>query len=431
MKRLLLVAYGFPPRGGPAVQRPLKLAKYLGRFGWQTTVLTIADPPGALMDPGLLAEVPEDVEVVRTWSLEPTRLLQALRRGRNAPEVARPEAVSAGGFSGRSPAFIRFVQAFFVPDEKRYWSLHAIPAALRHAAEHPVDAVLSTGPPHSSHLIGSRLASKLGVPHVVDLRDPWVGNQFFIPPTPVHAWLQRRYERRTLASADAVVATAPSVAREIAERLGHPRALAITNGFDPDDLPDEVVPPDRFTLVHTGTFSGSRTPRWLLQGLALAEAERSGLIEQAQMRFVGVGSDVEQMARDEGVRGLVSGVGYVPHDESLRELAGASVAVVVLAAGRESDITVPGKLFEYIGVRRPILALVGPGDAADILSRVPGVSIVEPESAEAIGRAIVELFDAWREDRLTVPSPEDSARFSRIEIAREYANLLEEVTGRA
>ncbi|MBE0417153.1 MAG: hypothetical protein IBX63_05270, partial [Coriobacteriia bacterium] len=188
MSRVLLVAYGFPPRAASGVRRAQKLAKYLPGQGWEVTVLTVQDPPAAALDASALAELPEQVRVVRAWSLEPTRLVQAIRRGvrggakrtsagegsspRTESEApSRPVAVASASYSGRSPAFVGAVRFFFLPDEKRGWLRYAVRAALSDTREAPVDAVVSTGPPFTGYLVGDRVAAALDVPHVLDFRD--------------------------------------------------------------------------------------------------------------------------------------------------------------------------------------------------------------------------------------------------------------------
>lgn len=426
MSRVLLVTYEFPPKGGPGVQRPLKLTKYLTALGWEVTVLTVADPPGGLRDPGLLEELPGSVRVVRAWSLEPTRLLQLVKRLRGASESAA--SGQAGAYSGAPPGFIRLVQAFFSPDEKRLWEWWAVPAALRDAAVAPVDVILSSGPPHTAHVIARELSKRMAVPYVMDLRDQWVGNYFFRPLTPVNAWLTRRAEARCARDATAVVTTAPTVTAEIASRYPGIEAVTIYNGYDPEDLPTSgtEVGDDRIVLTHAGTFSGRRTPRWFFEGLALAEKKRPQLASQLVVRFAGLGPEVQEMAAEIGVRSKVDGLGYLPHSESVSVLAESTATLLILSAGPESRVTIPGKVFEYLATRRPMLALVGNGDVATLLSSVEGVRVVEPEDPQAIAEAILELADKWDQDRLAGPTEEQAAPFARpVQVAR-YAELLEQ-----
>jgi glycosyltransferase involved in cell wall biosynthesis len=330
--------------------------------------------------------------------------LQALRRLLGKP--ASTGSGQAGAYSGAPSGFIRLVQACFSPDEKQLWSWWAVPAAVRDAREAPIDVILSSGPPHTAHVIARTLSRRLGVPYVMDLRDQWVGNYFFKPLTPLNAWLTRRAEARCARDAAAIVTTAPTVTREIAERYPGVRAETIYNGYDPEDLPSPLpaVPSaGPLRLTHAGTFSGRRTPRWFLRGMAAAEAADPSLVGRMEADFVGLGDEVEAMAAEEGVRSPVRGLGYLPHAESVARLASSPATLIILSEGPESRVTVPGKVFEYLAVRRPLLCLAGDGDVADLLADVPGTRTVAPEDPAAIARALAEMAAAWEAGTLLGP----------------------------
>ncbi|MBE0477484.1 MAG: glycosyltransferase, partial [Coriobacteriia bacterium] len=257
-------------------------------------------------------------------------------------------------------------------------------------------------------------------------------NHFFVPPTPLHAAWQRRAEARTASRAAALVTVSPAIADDLSRRYPGTRVELIPNGFDPEDLPRAVAPPaGRFVLVHAGTFSGPRSPRAFLEGLVLAERREPALADVAEVRFVGVGAVAERLARQAGVRAAVATTGFVPYPRALEEAASASVNVAILSPGEESRHSVPGKLAEYVGLRRPILLLAGQGAARDVLAGVAGVRAAAPDDPSDIASAVLDLYHAWREGALRRPAEEEAARFSRVETARRYAELLDDVAARA
>jgi len=429
-RRILLVTYEFPPRGGPGVQRPVKFAKYWSREGATVDVLTVKDPVSAIVDESLLDELPDSVRIHRAWSLEPNRIARFGKRllGRSA----------GGATAVRSPTrltsaprgLITAIQSLFVPDEKRFW----VPWAVRRGRDlgrSGIDVVVSTGPPHTAHLVASRLARKWGVPHVVDLRDPWIGYLDKRYATSLHRRADLRLEARVIDRAAAVVSVTESMSREISARyprLG--RVVTVLNGYDTEDLQD-VVPAERsdskVRFIHAGTFSGNRRPDEFLRGLARAEAAEECIAQDAEVVFVGAGSEIEDTARSLGVRARVRALGYLDHGQALSELAAADVALVLLSEGRESEISLTGKLFEYLGLRKPILGVVGAGEVESLLESEQGCWLARPSDSDAVAQAIVEIHRRWRDGGLLGPSRELTQRFSRAAQADEYLALLDEI----
>jgi len=425
--RLLLVTYEFPPRGGPGVQRPVKLVKYLEPLGWDVTVLTVKNPVTAIVDATLLNELPESTQVLRAWSLEPMRLVSLFRRLR--PTRARGANTRGSASGGASPALIKRIQSWFVPDEKRFWKPWAVRAALRAARVTPFDAVLSTGPPHTAHLIGSTVAERLSLPHVVDFRDPWIGYFNYRAATEFHSLLNERAERTVLEHAAVATVVTPSMLEILESRYPKRqfRTALITNGFDPADLPETREPdPEHCRFVHTGVFTPPRSPEPFLHGLARAEESNPSLAQRLRVDFVGAGIEVEEMARSYGILSAVRGLGYMDHAASIKRLARADVALVLLSPGRESEVSLTGKVFEYMGMRLPILAAVGTGAVANFLADKDYAVVADSDHPDEIAGAINEYVRQWSAGELTGPGPEDVRPFSREFQAAQFAALLDE-----
>ncbi len=428
--RLLLISYEFPPKGGPGIQRPLQIARLLDAAGWDVTVLTVKDPPTAVLDPSAEAQIPAGVRVVRAWSLEPTRVLQWLRRMSRRP--APP--IGAGGYSGAPTGVIRFVQAFFLPDEKLGWTPWAVRAALRQHAEEPFDVILASGPPFTAYRVAWKLASRLGVPWVADVRDPIVDNYFFSPPTSVHAHYMRRFERRIARSAARVIAATPQIRDDIAARNPMPsdRVLAITNGFDPEQFQGPAPLRNRraFTVSYVGSFLSGSPSEPFLDAVRIAIDREPSLATDLRVRVVGpAGDPLVAAVGSRGLGDVVELVGFVPHDVAVTEMRSADVLLLVLADFPHLRAVLTGKLPEYLGARRPVLALVPDGAARDVLVRTGAAAVVASGDVEAAAEALLGMYRQWKAGELPEPDPEVVAEFDRTRLVARLGSVLEAVVG--
>lgn len=436
MPHVLLITYEFPPKGGPGVHRPLKTAKYLSRMGWEVTVLTVKDPLGGMMDDTLLAELPPGVRVERAWSLEPTRLVAALRRLKGARRAGGGGAAPSGtrGYTSLPHGAIRFVQAFFVPDEKVGWTPWAVAAARRVHAEAPVDVILASGPPFSAYGVAWRVSRQLKVPWVGDLRDPIVGGYFFRPATPLHGWLMRRYERKVARRAAHVVTASEGFTSEFVAR--HPevagRASTITNGFDPDDFAACAREPHGgFVLSYVGTFQGTVRPDTLLDAIVALRERGAAVADDLRVRFVGaLDPETGEAISRRGLGDVVTRVGYVPHGEAVAEMCSADVLFEVRGLEPESSGMIPGKLLEYLASGSAVLALLAPGSTpAGILARAGAGEVVHPGDVEGVAAALERLHARWREGTLPVPDSEVVAEFDRAKLVGRLGEILTGVVG--
>jgi len=429
--RLLLITYEFPPKGGTGVQRALKIAKYLALSGWGVSVLTVEDPPTAILDPPLLQELPGSVRVLRAWSLEPTRLVQALRGRRTSPESTSPDAQGSRDYTSLPPWGIRFIQGFFLPDEKRGWIRRAVRMGVEAHHRDPFSVILASGPPFSALLVGMRLSRRLGIPWVADLRDPLFGGYFFRPITPVHRWWFRRFEARVVASAARVVVATEGMREALLERHSEagPRVIIVRNGFDPDDYRREIIRSERFTVSYVGAFQGSITPDVFLASCEKTVSQDDGIARDLDVRFVGP-RDSRTMAvvRESEIADKVDVSGFVVHADAVDVMCLSSVLLLVVGPESESKLILTSKLPEYLAAGRPILALVPPDGVAAEAVRRSGVGIVvHPEDVEGTVQALLTLYREWKEGRERTPDPAVVAEFDRERLVERLGGILEDV----
>jgi glycosyltransferase involved in cell wall biosynthesis len=411
-RRVLMVAYYYPPLGGIGVHRTLKFSKYLPDFNWQPLILTIQPDAGLLRDLSLEQEIPETVQVFRTASLSlPLWLPWRLRN---------------------------FISRWIlVVDEQLGWLPYAVNRGRRILASQHCESIYTTSSPYSDHLIGYRLKKRSGLPWVADFRDPWVGNTALRIPTRLHRFLVRVLEGLVVRQADRVLVVSEPMRRDFIKRypeLQEDKFLAIPNGFDEGDFKDiQPADPleDQFLLVYSGSFYGERrTPRPFFT--ALQDLLQRGAIPKKaiQVRFVGnVGKPTLQMIDNMQLRDVVKATGFLPHREAIAQLMAADVLLLIVGPGPGSEIVLPGKIFEYLASGKPILGLVPPGASAELIREASAGVVVDPYDIDGIAAQIQNLYKRWKQSQLRVNTdPKVVAHFSRRTLTGNLAKVLDRVT---
>lgn len=423
MRRVLLFAYYFPPMGLSGVQRVAKLAKYLPDHGWKPTVITVAPGGYFAYDEGLLEELrTREIEIVRTFSLDPTRLFGTER------VVALPNEERRRRLSSLS-------QWLFVPDNKIGWYPWAVAAGVRLGRGAAFDAVLSSAPPYSGHLAAARVSELLRIPLVVDFRDDWLENPRHVYPTAMHRWMHRRLERRVLGRARRVLTINEPIRRSLLQRARagglSPAIEVVPQGFDPEDFAraPHVERSAKLRLLYTGIFYDAQTPDYFLRGLAELLERRPELRERIEAVFVGLVPDASrELAGRLGLDRVVRFEGYMTHAESVGWLGSADVLWMTVGRREGAEQISTGKLFEYFGAAKPILALVPEGAARQALAGHGACSVVEPDDVAGIASALGAFADAWAADRLPRPARAYVDRYDRRRLAGQVAGILASVS---
>ncbi len=450
-RRVLMLLYHFPPRGGAATPRNVRNVLYLPRFGWTPVVVSPRDT-GELADPDSLDLISPAVRVVRATSLEPRHLrpiVDLLRRvGRASGSAGTPEVdgaqrsgetASSADLAGLpshagTPApsrFSRIRRMVFFPDNQVGWLPFAVIASMRLHRAAPFDAVYSTSAPITAHLIAGLVKRLTGAPWVAEFRDPWIGNPVDEAAGPLpwmHRRLRVRLERWIVRSADRIVFVSPSTQRLYRRR--YPKAAAmvtITNGHDPTETIARVARDARsrpYRLVWAGALYRSEELRLFLEGLGALAARRPTLGQELEVVFYGHVTDscravADRIVRDRRLGSIVRFEGFVPRRAALAALADADAALVMLGAGPGMGQFIPGKLFECLGLSQQVLAVLPPGDARDILEELDWGVIADPDPSE-VERAIERL--------LVLPPPvrpaDPDGRYDRVRLAGQLAATL-------
>ncbi|HTH55602.1 MAG TPA: glycosyltransferase [Cyclobacteriaceae bacterium] len=399
-KRVLVITYYWPPAGGIAVQRWVKFCKYLSEYGWQPIVFTVSNGHYQLTDNSMAHDV-EHLTVIRRPILEPYRLYQIFagkKTGNLNPDEIRPdESVS---LLKKISVWIR--SNFFIPDARRFWIKPSIHYLTGFLAKNKVDAIISTGPPHSAHLIALGLKKKTGLPWLADFRDPWTTMDYYreLLLTKRADRKHHRLEKEVLNTADVVTVIGQGMKDEFDEKGGSPIRI-VTNGFDESDFAaDSIVPDKEFSIVHMGSFFARINPTGLWQALAELKKENHRLIQKLKIKLTGrVAPAIIEDMKANGLEEFLQLESFVPHVEAIRRMK--SAAVLLLCVFEENKFIVTGKLFEYLAANRPILFMgAKEGDAARIVLETQAGPVFSRNEVSAIKNHLVFLFDEYERGEL-------------------------------
>lgn len=405
--------------GLSGVVRVAKFAKYLQTSGWDVTVLTVEKVGYFAHDEDLLREVVESgVEIVRTRTLDPLKLV-----GRRRREVKRP--------GDRTGAFVRGVtHSFLQPDNKIGWKRYAVATGMSLLEEREYDAIMASAPPFTSFLIAQELSRRSGVPFVVDYRDPWLDNRNFFWLTPFHRRYAAGLEEEILKEAESVVVVNRRIKESLLARwpfLTHETVHILPSGFDPVDMamanPTRVAG-EKMRLLFSGIFPPHLKPTTIFAAVAQLFERRPETRDQIELAFIGSFRDAyRKLAEKQGVEQILLTPGYVPHREVMDWLLSADVLWLTIDDPRLT----PGKLYEYMGTRKPILALAGEGIVRTLLDSYGASLYVKPTDVDGLTDALESLYDAWRTDALP-EGDEDAAEAHNL---RNLAAQLEIILSHA
>lgn len=392
MKQVLMIIPFFPPLAGGGVYRPLSFVRYLGDYGWQPTVIAPRGDSFWIRDESLVKRIPDSVRVVRTGTLSAQRILALAgrRRGSGGKQVR-----STRGFS-----LLRRCGSFFlVPDTYIGWYPFALREAERLLRSAHFDALYSTSPPETSHVIAAALHKRFRIPWVADFRDPWMNLHLFKPPTPLHTALHKRLERRVTANAGIVVTNRWHFDRMKAHVADPARLVRIPNGYDREEAGrvDGVRPsPERFRIVHTGMLTQQRSAEPFLRALKRFIDDTPGSAGRVEVLFIGPREDrndvlVRELQLDDCVRFLDT----VPHARALELQRSSHILLLIKHLDPLYRGIIPGKVYEYIGMRRPVLALVPEGELADLIRTLRrGETVSQSDEAE-IASVLEKLYRGY------------------------------------
>lgn len=427
MKRVLIIAYYWPPNAGVGVYRWLKFAKYLPQFGWQPVVYTPENPELQAVDEALQRDIPPEVEVIKAPITEPYSWYKRFTGKKQDERLQTAFLREEAGPTWKENAANWVRSNFFIPDARIWWVKPSVKRLEQYLKEHPVDVIVTTGSPHSLHLIGRELKRRNGIPWLADFRDPWTNVDYYAQ-LKLTKWAdrkQRELERAVLTEADQVLTVSWHWAEEL-KALGAKHVEVITNGYDPEDLPTPPEPVDeRWSLVHVGSITATRDVPELWRALAERVRADAEFRERFVLRFVGgVDHSVLRSLEAAGLMGHVERIGQVSHADALRHMQRARMLLLPVNNTPNVMGFLPAKVFEYLSVQRPILC-VAPKEAD--IARVLGEGHVRMERNDRSGpgSSVQQLFS--NDTSAIVPVP----LFERRALTQQLTAILGRMTQRS
>lgn len=422
--KVLIITYYWPPSGGSGVQRWLKFAKYLPEYGITPVIYTAEDPNYAVIDRSLEREVSPDLEIIRGKVPEPNRWLRG---------ISRKQQQASAGFLDARPSLmdrvLRYIRAnFFIPDARRFWvrpSVRILADYLKHDAP---DLIITTGPPHSVHLIGLALKREFGLPWLADFRDPWTSIDYFgsLPLTARSLEKHRKLEREVLSTADRVVVVGEQMRKEFSGF--NDQVLVVANGYDTVDGEADPGLDRDFTLTYAGLMNADRNPVVLWKVLSELIKSDPGFNRDLRLRFVGSCSgEVIESLEENGLTDHFENLGYLDHEQVSRYQRSAQVLLLVVNQVPSARGIVTGKIFEYMQARRPVLA-IGPtdGDLAEIVKETGCGTVIDFQDEKGMRRAVLQLYQDYRKGELKV-NPGNIEKYHRRSLTGALAAILKEM----
>lgn len=436
MKRVLIITYYWPPSGGSGVQRWLKMSKYLPEYGWQPVIYTPENAEYPVEDPSLLQDIAPEAEVIKRKIVEPYSFYKQLL-GIKKEQKVKVGFINEGerkqGWKENLSLWVR--GNLFIPDARCWWVKPSVRFLKRYLKEHPVDAIISTGPPHSMHLIALKLHKVLNIPWIADFRDPWTEIDYYsqLHLTRRSDCKQHRLEHEVLTQADRVLTVAPDGARRL-EALGAHNVMTIYNGFDwnDEDRNTETRPQnEKFNLTYIGVLSKIQNPENLWEAIGELVEESESFGEKLQINMIGqIDRSVEAAFRKAKLEQHVVFKPYIPHSQVLQEQQSADLLLLLLMPENtpRAKGLLTGKLFEYLSSGRPILC-IGPedGDAAHIINEAKAGLTVGFEDKEKMKTAIKGLYDAYKSGTLKGCQNEAIEKYSRKALAGEFVEMMNKI----
>jgi len=434
LKHVLIITYYWPPSGGAGVQRVLKTVKYLRAFGWEPVVYTAKDAAYPVLDESLTKDIPAGVEVIRGDIWEPYELYKKFTGQKKNSRVYSGFMTEGRKPSPAQRASVWLRGNLFIPDARAMWWRPSVRFLNEWLKTNEVDAILSSGPPHTTHLIARDLKRKHGLPWLADFRDPWTDIDFY-DQLMLTGWADRRHralEQSVLREADRVTTVSWHWAEAFGP-LGHPDVGVITNGFDAEDFGGEITgePDATFSICHIGSLNKDRNSETLWRTLAKLAAEDHVFRADLRLRFIGkVEAVTFHQLTELGLEDRVERIDYVPHAEITAALARARVLLLLTNDTPNVLGIMPGKLYEYLAARRPILAVgVTEGDSARVLRETGAGVMCNFGDEAAMEAALRRLYADFRTGLPPVGGDEkEIARFTRKGGAARFAEVLDEIT---
>ena len=423
-KKLLIITYYWPPAGGPGVQRWLKFVKYLPDFGIQPIVYIPENPTYPILDEKLKTEVSEKAIILKNKIFEPYQLASLFSKNKT-------KNISSGLIpKQRKQTFLEKCMLWvrgnlFVPDARVYWVKPSVKYLKKYIKENNIDTIITTGPPHSLHLIGLQLKKELQLKWIADFRDPWttIGYHKVLKLSAYAEKKHKRLEHSVLNTADHIIVTSKTTKTEFEVLTSKPIEV-ITNGFDDTIIGNQILD-KKFTLSHIGSFLSERNPVVLWEVLSELICENVNFGLHFQLNLIGkTSNEVLDCISEFGLERYLNLIGYVSHNEAIMYQQKSQILVLIEIDSEETKCIIPGKLFEYMASERPIIAIGSKeSDIEEIITSTKTGIFHNHQDKEKLKQTILDYFNLFLENKLQV-TPTGLNDYSRKKLTEKLVSLL-------
>ena len=427
MKKALIICYYWPPAGGPGVQRWLKFVSHLKSFDIAPVVYVPENPNYPIIDKDLVSQIPADVTILKHPIKEPYKFAAIFSK-------KKTQQISSGIISNKKSSFLEklllFIRGnYFIPDARVGWVSPSVVFLKHYLKTHPVDCIISSGPPHSLHLIGLELQKDLHLPWIADFRDPWTTIHYHksLLLTKASAGKHKALESLVLNTANHILVTSPSTQKEFSLLTNTPITV-ITNGFEPLEVKHQGLDA-RFSIAHIGSLLTQRNPTVLWEVLSELVKEDPVFAQDLEISLTGVVSD--QVLSSIALVGLTKNTtlkGYVPHKQAVMLQHKAQILLLLEQDSEDTKAIIPGKLFEYLQAQRPIIALGPKGsDIEGIINTTESGVYIAANQKEALKKQLLTYYSAYKKDALYISS-KNLELFTRKNLTKKVADVINRLT---
>ena len=400
-KKLLIITYYWPPAGGPGVQRWLKFVKYLPEFDIQPIVYVPENPTYPIVDAHLETEVSDKAIILKKSIFEPYQLASFLSKNKT-------KKISSGIIPNQKKQsfldkFLLWIRGnLFIPDARVFWVKPSVQYLEKYIRANEIDMIVTSGPPHSLHLIGLELKQKLNLKWLADFRDPWttIGYHKSLRLSSYAAKRHKQLEKQVLNSADTIIVTSKTTKLEFQAITSKPIAV-ITNGFDVEKVEQQTMDA-KFSLAHIGSFLSERNPLILWESLVELLQELPDFKSHLEIKLMGaVSQEVLETISQFGLNSYLNNLGYVSHDEAVAHQRKSQVLLLIEINSEDTKSIIPGKLFEYMVSERPIVA-IGPKDSdfAEIITNTNTGVFFDYSEKSRLKQTIFDYYHQFLEGKL-------------------------------
>lgn len=428
LKKILIITYYWPPSGGGGVMRWLKMSKFLPEFGWQPIIYTPENPDASVTDESLLNEIHPDIVELKTPIWEPYDFYRKLtgKKSETKFKAGYISEASSGDWKSKLSVFIR--GNLMIPDPRKFWIKPSVKYLTQFLVDNKVDAMVSTGPPHSMHLIALEIKKNFDIPWIADFRDPWTQIDFY-DKLRLTRWADKRHhklEKKVLQNADHVVTVSPGCASDLVIIAGK-KVEVIYNGFDHEDFEfNRPALDDTFTITHFGSFNKDRNPHSLWKALNELAGANDQFRKLLRIQLIGqTDASVINSIKENNLSANLELMDHLPHQDGLQKISKSQVLLLPINDAPNVQGILTGKMFEYLAIQRPILA-IGPtnADFAKIIRETQSGVSVGFNDLQEMKEILSDYFDKFLQNKLEV-KPTSIVQFSRKNLAKQFTGLFE------